>query len=302
MFNAVELNFSEAAENMRLRAIRETGLVDTPNRPSFDRLTNLLRKTFKSEIALLSFMEGTRQFYLSRQGMVASETPRAISFCNHVVANNAPMLIQDARVDARFRHTPLVTQAGGIRSYLGVPLTLRSGITVGSLCVADSRAHRFSAEQVETLTLNAGIASDLIAAQIAENIAAVKAAEMEIKSNRLLTVNSLLQSAESVAEIGSWSVSADLQDLIWSKQTFLLHELDLDTRISVREAINFYAPEDRDMVSDSIATALRDKAGYEFDATILTAKGNRKKVKVIGDYIKGTRWVDDRLIGVIQQA
>ncbi|MEL6688410.1 MAG: GAF domain-containing protein [Pseudomonadota bacterium] len=296
----VESDFSDATEAMRLQAIRETGLRPQSHLPTFDRLTRLMRSTFGCEMAVISFVEAQKNFFLSRDGITAFETLRETSFCDTIVASNTSLWVKDARTDRRFQKSLLVNRPGGVCSYLGVPLVLKSGVTVGAVWVGDSRPGRFKLEQTQPLNLLAEVVSDMISAHMAEQDAIKKAAMLDTKNNHLLTVNRLLKNAESVAGIGSWSVSTDLQDLVWSPQTYILHEMDPSEKICVRDAVNFYKAEDRQKVSKFLADSLRNHSSYEFDATIITAKGNERKVRARGDYIKGSQWVADRIVGVIQ--
>lgn len=300
MSNLAKVRPSDATEQMRIRAIRETQLKQGERRPAFDRITEMLSLHFKCDIAHLTFVDEHKQWFLSKQGVDFLETPREISFCDHVVCGNKPLLVNDASKDVRFANSPLVTRKGGIRSYLGVPLVLNSGITVGAVCVADPRENWFAHSQISDIQLIAKIAQDVITAQIAER--KTRETSQVLKENKkcALMAKTLLESAERIAGIGSWSVSPDLQDLIWSEGTYHLHEVHPDVRISVREAVHYYAKDDQKLVMDHLADAIKNKAGYEFEATIVTAKGRHRRIKCVGNYIVGSRHIEDRLVGVIR--
>ncbi len=57
--------------------------------------------------------------------------PDELSFCAYVVALRAPLQVSDALDHPVFRDNPAVA-AGGIRSYLGVPLADEDGFVLGS--------------------------------------------------------------------------------------------------------------------------------------------------------------------------
>lgn len=291
----------KATEMQRTEALKATGLLDGKRRPCFDRITALLAQTFNCETALLSFMTVDRQWVLSSAQPGEASGPRDISMCKTVVTEGRPVWVEDARRDPRFRDNPSVKQKGGIRSYLAVPVSLSNGMRIGSVCIADPRPGLFSRADIDRVELIAKIAEDVITAQLGEAAARSSRHELNLKSNQILAKNRLLENAEAVAKIGSWEVTADLQALKWSRQTYAMHDLPNGTAIRVAEAIGFYAEEDRALVSECLYKAMTDRSGFEFEATILSASGARKRVKAVGEFITGSKWVDDTIVGVIQE-
>lgn len=131
-------------EPLRLAALHATGLLDTPPEERFDRLTRLARFMFGVDIALVSLVAHDRQWFKSRQGLEATETPREVSFCSHAIRGSRVFEVTDARQDPRFCDNPLVTGAPGIRFYAGAPLTMADGHRIGTLCIIDTRPRQLS--------------------------------------------------------------------------------------------------------------------------------------------------------------
>ena len=65
-------------EEDRLAALARTGLLDTPPEERFDRYTRVARRLFDVPIALVSLVDEHRQWFKSRQGLDATQTPRDI--------------------------------------------------------------------------------------------------------------------------------------------------------------------------------------------------------------------------------
>ena len=108
-------------EATRLVALRSLGILDTPPEERFDRLTRLACRAFDVPIAIISLVDGNRQWFKSRQGVDLAETAREISFCGHGIVGDGLFLVPDAAGDERFRDTPMVTGAPHIRFYAGAP-------------------------------------------------------------------------------------------------------------------------------------------------------------------------------------
>ncbi|MGB5267671.1 MAG: GAF domain-containing protein, partial [Polyangiales bacterium] len=140
-------------EAERLRALESYRVMDTPPESSFDDLTTLVARILDGPIALVSLVDADRQWFKSRYGLDAPETPRDISFCGHVVAEQELLVVPDAFEDSRFHDNPLVTGDPRVRFYAGVPLMTPDGHILGTLCAIDHEARQVSANQLDTLSI-----------------------------------------------------------------------------------------------------------------------------------------------------
>lgn len=144
-------------EPQRIAALRALAVLDTPAEPSLDVITRLAADRFDAEIALVSLVDEQRQWFKSRYGLDACETPRADSFCAHAIACDDIMVVPDATLDPRFVANPLVLGSPFIRFYAGAPLITASGQCIGTLCVIDSKPRKgFSERDAQALRLKAG--------------------------------------------------------------------------------------------------------------------------------------------------
>jgi diguanylate cyclase (GGDEF)-like protein len=138
-------------ETQRLRALHSLRVLDTPAEERFDRITRMAKRLFDVPIVLVSLVDSDRQWFKSRQGLDALETPRDISFCGHAILDEAVFVIEDAPADARFNDNPLVCGAPHIRFYAGCPLHTEAGFRIGTLCLIDSAPRHFPAKDVQLL-------------------------------------------------------------------------------------------------------------------------------------------------------
>jgi len=122
-------------------------VLDTGAESNYDELTRRAAELFGAPMALISLVDTDRQWFKSRVGLRATETPREHAFCAHAIDRpEEVMVVNDASVDQRFAHNPLVTGDPNIRFYAGAPLITSSGEAIGTLCVLDARPREIDDE------------------------------------------------------------------------------------------------------------------------------------------------------------
>lgn len=140
-----------ANEAVRLASLKDIDLLDTPPEERFDRFTRLAQRSFDVPIALISIVDENRQWFKSRQGLDATETPREISFCGHTILEPDILVIPDALADERFSDNPLVVDDPRIRFYAGCPIATPDGSRIGTLCLIDRVPRNFDDEDLALL-------------------------------------------------------------------------------------------------------------------------------------------------------
>jgi signal transduction histidine kinase len=138
-------------EPRRLQALYRLCLLDTPAEMRFDRIVRTAARVFRVPIALVSLVDGDRQWFKARVGLKASSTPRSVSFCGHAILTPDTFVVQNALDDRRFFDNPLVTGAPYVRFYAGHPVRAADGNAVGTLCLIDREAREFPQEQRQLL-------------------------------------------------------------------------------------------------------------------------------------------------------
>ena len=149
-------------EHARLLALRATSLLDSETEAVFDRLTWLATQLTECPIALLSLVTARRQWFKSRVGFDQPQTAREDAFCSHTIAQDTPLVVPDALLDARFRHNPLVTGEPQLRFYTGFALVDAQGYRLGALCVMDREPRRLREREMRALAELTAIAAEEI--------------------------------------------------------------------------------------------------------------------------------------------
>ncbi len=137
-------------EVTRLDTLAEYSLQVAEEDPSLNQLLAALAQLFEAPIALVSLIGADFQFFKARYGLAADRTRLEDAFCAHVVAQEAPLVVEDASRHEVFHNNPLVTGAPHIRFYAGVPLQLNQ-VAVGAVCVIDQVPRSISVQQLELL-------------------------------------------------------------------------------------------------------------------------------------------------------
>lgn len=131
----------------RVRRLSRLGLGERAE-PGFDAFAHRLAEVASAPYAMVTFVDEHRQFFaglrtpdgapLTAEGAERGgrHLGREYGFCPHVVVRRKALVLEDVRDYPRFAGNPIVDEIG-IRSYLGAPLVDRTGLALGTVCVAD---------------------------------------------------------------------------------------------------------------------------------------------------------------------
>ncbi len=250
-------------EPRRLQALLDLQVLDTAPEEVFDRLTRLATLILDVPIALVSLVDEDRQWFKSRVGLEATETPREHAFCAWAIHDTRVFEVADAAEDPRFADNPLVTGEPKIRFYAGAPLETEHG-ALGTFCVIDRRPRVLTDRERRLLNVLAAVARDALFTRRLARLVAQR--------------ESLLALAEELSESGHWRFDVERQTVFWSRQIYAIHGLDPAEFVPTWEnAIAAQAP-----LREAVERALAELGQFDLEYELVRSDGETRLVHGIG--------------------
>jgi PAS domain S-box-containing protein len=255
-------------ETERLAALKALEILDTPPEPIFDRITALAADLLDTPIALVSLLDGERQWFKSRHGLDLCAIARSDAFCDHAISfgPGSVMVVEDASKDPRFADNPLVAGPPFIRFYAGAVLSTPEGHCIGSLCVIspEPRSRPSDRDLARLRTLG-----DLVIDKLERRRVRRQAESRE----------AFLDLAETMSGLGRWRYRLADGEISWSPEVYRIHGVSPETfNPALDSAVGFYHPEDQAKVEAYLDHAARTGEGYSFKFRLMTDAGQRDVV------------------------
>ncbi len=128
-----------------------------------------------------------------------------------------------------------------------------------------------------------GTFQDITAQKEAELEIKQKIDELEITQHQLIHTKKLLDASNEAAQIGTWELDLNNQSVIWDKVTKSIHEVDTNFITTIENGIEFYTEGySRETITNLFKKAVEEGIPFDKELKIITAKGNKIWVRVIG--------------------
>jgi serine/threonine protein kinase len=147
-------------EAERMNAVRRYGMLDTPTDPVFDHVTTLAARLLEVPVALISFVDHHRIYFLSHHGLDFDEIDRDDGLCGIAMREAEPWVVENASTDVRTADNPWVTGEFGMRFYASVALRAPDGFALGTLSILDFEPRTLTETEVATLVDLAALVID----------------------------------------------------------------------------------------------------------------------------------------------
>jgi anti-sigma regulatory factor (Ser/Thr protein kinase) len=193
-----------AGETDRLAALRRYRILDTEPEQRFDDLALLASQICGTPMALISLIDGERQWFKARVGLAVTQTPRDVAFCARAIEQPGLFIVPDALDDPRFRDNPFVRQEPHIRFYAGAPLVTADGFALGTLCVLDQKPRTITAAQKAALeALKRQVIAQLELRRSLDDLGAALAARDKAEREQERILAELRESLDNVERLSS---------------------------------------------------------------------------------------------------
>src|SRR6185436_4589282 len=103
-----------------------------------------------------------------------------------------------------------------------------------------------------------------------------------------------------LSRMGSWTVEVPALKVTFSDEVCAIHEMPPGFAPTVEEAIQFYAPEFRPIITRAFEACARDGTPFDSELRLMTASGRRVWVRSIGEADRDAAGVIRRVQGAFQ--
>jgi len=251
-------------ESERLSALSSYNVLDTLPEKEYDAITRLASYICQVPIALISLIDADRQWFKSKVGLEADETPRVDAFCNYTILEDEILEVNNALESDTFKNNVLVTGAPDIRFYAGAPLIDPDGHRLGSLCVIDRVPRKLTHEQKDALrTLANEVMSHLV----------LRKQKMELEASLAVHKDFFLL-FNSSPEI---HLIADRESNIELINDAILNVLGYTPKQAIGRTLwSFVVGKNRDQFLPVFEKAITTKQAFEIETETVTASGELK--------------------------
>ena len=154
----------------RLAELRRLLVMDSTQDQAYDDLTRIAAEICSVPMALITLLDDQRNWFKSRIGIQAHESPSENSFCETAMASPSEvMIIRDAQQDPRFVNHPMVAGDPYIRFYAAAPLVSSRGLAVGTICVIDREPRDLTPDQTRQLSFLAQQVMTILEGRLEKN-------------------------------------------------------------------------------------------------------------------------------------
>jgi len=296
---------ADANEKTRFEALKENESIVVEHTEYFSELCRFACEALDASTAAITLLDDKKSRFAAYHGSYGPELPRSESLSTHVVEQGTTVCVPDVAALPDKRQSQAMVDCG-IQSYLAVPLTVKPGVHIGSLFVSCAASRQFDGRDIKLIGSLGRIAVSLMAMsrlelQNAATLVKMKALIAKLRAHRatLRRNGRMLKQVSHLAGIGGWELDIASSQTYWSDEVYKIHEVDPGPNFDLSSVIDFYAEEARPTVAKLVNRAIATGQPFEFELPLMTAKGNRRLVRSMGEAeIENGRAV--RLFGTFQ--
>ena len=212
--------------------------------------------------------------YLETLQITWSDTERGHGPTGTAIRTGRTNRCRNMLTDPQF--TPWREQAlkRGYASSIVLPLKVEE-MTFGAVTIYSRQPDSFAEEEEQLLT---ELADDLAYGIMTLRIRAAHA----LTEEALRRSEALLSQTGEMAKVGGWELDVQTMTLLWSRETYRIHEVDFSLQPNIDNAINFYMPEARPVINQAVSQAVDEGQSYDLELPFITATGKHLWIRTMG--------------------
>ncbi|MEO7007913.1 MAG: PAS domain S-box protein, partial [Caldimonas sp.] len=110
--------------------------------------------------------------------------------------------------------------------------------------------------------------------------------ERKRAERQLQKTEAVLEIAGRVAHVAGWTYDLKERVFAYSDELCALHDLPAGSPVSLKQALDFYAPESRAAMRAAVNACAVDGTPYDLELELITARGRRLGVRTIGQPVR----------------
>ena len=198
----------------------------------------------------------------------ASIGPNAGS-CGTSAFRKEVVIVTDIEVDSLWDDYRELARAYGLRACWSTPIINSQGKVLGTFAMYYREPRSPKEEDFRLIER---------ATHLAEIAIERKRKEQELEKSRRLLIES-----QRIGNVGGWEFNIDTLEQTWTEEVFRIHEVEVDYEPTVEKGVNYYTPESRPIIEQAVQRAIEFGEPFDLELEIITAKGNLRSVKAIGE-------------------
>ncbi len=106
--------------------------------------------------------------------------------------------------------------------------------------------------------------------------------ELKIEVEQRKKLDDLLSQTQAMARVGGWEIQLPQRTVKWTNEVYRIHELSLDTPLTLEHTLSYYHPDSRAMITQAMQQGQTHGKSWDLQLRLMTAKQRLIWVRVIG--------------------
>ena len=260
---------SAVSDDQRLEALSEFDFLYQDQGDSLRRLCSLARQLFGVASASVTLVGEEEVSFLSQVGVGRTSRPLGESICPHTIRNDEIFEVEDLKADARFKGLSDVRPPDGIRFYAGVPLSLDTGVRLGTFCIVGLEPRRLDDGEKKRLRYFAECVTDLM--------------RFHRLTRRLSQSESLLKQSTTLASIGGWQYLPSIGKFEFSENFRRVVGLEPGAEVDADSLRNRIFQPYLSQLMAAREALFREGTSYDMEVEALAPAGGHGWYRLIGN-------------------